>query len=51
MQNSFPKLSGTPSAIRTLAAETVGKDNADVYGELLGLDAALSFSSASASVI
>ena len=39
MQNSFPKLSDTPGSIRSLAAAEVGQDNAEVYGELLGLDA------------
>ena len=37
MQNAFPKLSDTPSAIRSLAPASVGQDNASVYGELLGL--------------
>ena len=39
MQNVFPKLSATPGSIRRRAPETIGQDNADVYGELLGLDA------------
>ena len=38
MQNSFPKLSGTPSSIRSLAPQSIGEHNAEVYGELLGLD-------------
>lgn len=38
MQNAFPRLSDTPSAIRSLAPSEVGQDNAEVYGELLGLD-------------
>ncbi|KKW91289.1 MULTISPECIES: CaiB/BaiF CoA transferase family protein [Sphingobium] len=40
MQNAFPKLSDTPSSIRTLAPATIGQDNEAIYGELLGLDAA-----------
>lgn len=38
MQNVFPKLSLTPGAIRSIAPQTVGQDNAVIYGEL-GLDA------------
>jgi formyl-CoA transferase len=38
MQNSFPKLSDTPSSIRSLAPQSIGEHNAEVYGELLGLD-------------
>jgi formyl-CoA transferase len=38
MQNVFPKLSATPGNVRRRAPETIGQDNADVYGELLGLD-------------
>ena len=37
MQNAFPKLSDTPSAIRSLAPASVGQDNASVYGDLLGM--------------
>ncbi len=37
MQNSFPKLSDTPSSVRTAAPATVGEHNAQVYGDLLGL--------------
>lgn len=37
MQNAFPKLSDTPSSVRTPAPLTVGQDNEDVYGRLLGL--------------
>ncbi len=40
MQNSFPKFSETPGGVRTPAPERVGQDNAEVYGRLLGLDAA-----------
>lgn len=39
MQNAFPRLSDTPSKIRTPAPTEIGQDNATVYGELLGLDA------------
>ncbi|WP_310497657.1 CoA transferase [Sandarakinorhabdus sp.] len=39
MQNVFPKLSATPGTVRRRAPETIGQDNADVYGDLLGLDA------------
>lgn len=38
MQNCFPKLSDTPSSVRTPAPATIGQDNAGVYGALLGLD-------------
>jgi formyl-CoA transferase len=40
MQNVFPKLSATPGRVRRRAPETIGQDNAAVYGSLLGLDAA-----------
>jgi formyl-CoA transferase len=40
MQNVFPKLSATPGRVRRHAPETIGQDNADVYGEMLGLDEA-----------
>lgn len=40
MQNAFPRLSATPSSIRSPAPQAVGEHNAEVYGELLGLDAA-----------
>ncbi|OYQ25330.1 formyl-CoA transferase [Sandarakinorhabdus cyanobacteriorum] len=40
MQNVFPKLSATPGNVRRRAPESIGQDNDDVYGELLGLDAA-----------
>ena len=37
MQNAFPKLSSTPSSIRSPAPSIVGQHNGDVYGGLLGL--------------
>ena len=37
MQNVFPKLSKTPGGVRRPAPASVGQDNADVYGEALGL--------------
>jgi formyl-CoA transferase len=37
MQNVFPKLSKTPGAVRSLAPQAVGADNADVWGGLLGI--------------
>ena len=39
MQNAFPKFSRTPSAIRRPAPAVPGQDNAEVYGDTLGLDA------------
>jgi formyl-CoA transferase len=39
MQNAFPKLSVTPSSVRSPAPQLVGQDNAMVYGEILGLSA------------
>lgn len=40
MQNAFPKLSDTPSSVRRRAPLEIGQDNAEVYGELLGLSEA-----------
>jgi crotonobetainyl-CoA:carnitine CoA-transferase CaiB-like acyl-CoA transferase len=39
MQNAFPKLSDTPSTVRSHAPAAVGQDNDSVYRELLGMDA------------
>jgi formyl-CoA transferase len=40
MQNVFPRLSKTPGRIRRAASQSVGQDNAEVYGERLGLSEA-----------
>jgi formyl-CoA transferase len=38
MQNAFPRLSDTPSSVRSPAPSTVGQHNAEVYGRLLNLN-------------
>lgn len=40
MQGAFPKLSATPSGVRSPAASAVGQHNEEVYGQLLGMSAA-----------
>ena len=40
MQNVVPRLSETPSSIRSPAPSIVGQHNAEVYGKLLGIEAA-----------
>ena len=40
MQNVFPKLSESPGAIRTIAPQTVGEHNDEVYAALLGMEPA-----------
>jgi formyl-CoA transferase len=51
MQNCFPKLSDTPSAVRRPAPRAPGEHNAEVYGERLGLDAGRLAELAAAGVI
>ncbi|MDP3676835.1 MAG: CoA transferase [Novosphingobium sp.] len=38
MQNAFPRLSKTPSTVRTPAPSRVGQHNSQIYTELLGID-------------
>ncbi len=40
MQGTFPRLSATPSAVRRPAPAFPGQHNAEIYGELLGLESA-----------
>ena len=40
MQGAFPRLSATPSGVRTPAPSQVGQHNAEIYGALAGFDAA-----------
>jgi crotonobetainyl-CoA:carnitine CoA-transferase CaiB-like acyl-CoA transferase len=39
MQGIFPKLSATPSSVRTPAPARVGQHNDEVYGQIMGLSA------------
>ena len=39
MQNAHPKFSKTPSSVRRPASQAIGQDNAEIYGERLGLTA------------
>jgi formyl-CoA transferase len=40
MQNTFPKLSDTPSSVRSLAPSEIGQHNDEIYRGLLGMDEA-----------
>ncbi len=51
MQAPMPKLSETPSSVRRPAPPTPGQDNAEVYGERLGIGAAELAALAAAGVI
>jgi formyl-CoA transferase len=51
MQNVFPKLSATPGAIRSIAPQSVGQDNAAVLGGVLGIGEAELAALAKAGVI
>ena len=40
MQNVFPKLSRTPGSVRSIAPQSVGEHNAEIWGGVLGLSEA-----------
>jgi formyl-CoA transferase len=40
MQNVFPRLSRTPGRVRSIAPQTVGEHNEEIYGGRLGMDGA-----------
>ncbi len=39
MQNTFPKLSGSPGEVKWAGPASLGQHNSDVYGDMLGLGA------------
>ncbi len=51
MQNAFPRFSETPSGVRHPAPSVVGQHNDEIYGNLLGIDAAKRAELLSAGVI
>ncbi len=51
MQNVVPRLSATPSSVRSPAPSIVGQHNAEIYGGLLGIDEAQRSALASRGII
>ena len=51
MQNAFPRLSRSPSAVRSPAPALVGQHNDAIYGDLLGISTEERDSLAAAGVI